>query len=81
MKSSEFFIPVESTVNVEEEMQRLEEELKYTQGFLVGVMKKLGNERFVSSAPEKVVAMEQQKRADAEAKIAVIKESLANLKK
>src|SRR5690554_4228372 len=81
VKSSEFFIPVEITVNVEEEILRLKDELKYTEGFLNGVMKKLGNERFVSSAPEQVVAMEQQKRADAEAKIAVIKESLANLKK
>ena len=38
-------------VNVEEEIVKLEEELKYTQGFLVGVTKKLSNERFVANAP------------------------------
>ena len=81
VKSSEFFIPVESNIDVEAEIKKLEEELKYTEGFLAGVMKKLSNERFVNNAPEKVVATERQKKSDAEAKIAVIKESLAELKK
>jgi valyl-tRNA synthetase len=80
VKSSEFFVPLESSINVEEELEKLESELKYTEGFLSGVMKKLSNERFVAGAPEKVVAMEQQKRADAEAKIAALKESMARLK-
>ena len=43
-------------------------------------MKKLSNERFVSSAPEKVVANEKAKKADAEAKIAAIKERMEALK-
>jgi len=80
VKSSEFFVPLTTTINVEEEKQKLQAELKYTEGFLNGVMKKLSNERFVSNAPERVIAMEQQKRADAEAKIAAIKESLSSLK-
>jgi valyl-tRNA synthetase len=80
VKSSEFFVPLASTINVEEELEKLEAELKYTEGFLAGVMKKLGNERFVAGAPDNVVAMEQQKRADAEAKIAALKESMARLK-
>lgn len=81
VKSSEFFIPMESSINIEEELEKLESELKYTEGFLEQVMKKLNNERFVSSAPEKVVAIENQKKADAEAKIAAIKESISNLRK
>ena len=80
VKSSEFFVPLASTINVEEELEKLEGELKYTEGFLAGVMKKLSNERFVAGAPDNVVAMEQQKRADAEAKIAALKESMARLK-
>ena len=47
---------------------------------MASVMKKLSNERFVSSAPEKVVANEYAKKADAEAKIAAIKERLEALK-
>ena len=80
VKSTEYFVPVESTLDTEEELKKLNEELKYHEGFLNSVMKKLNNERFVSGAPEKVVAMEKQKKADAEAKIAVIKKSIENLK-
>jgi valyl-tRNA synthetase len=59
--------------------EELEKELVYQQGFLDSVMKKLGNERFVQNAKPEVVALEQKKKADAEARIAVLKESLAGL--
>ncbi len=80
VKATEYFVPMGDLVDVEEEIKKLEEELKYQQGFLTSVMKKLSNERFVSGAPEKVVAIEKQKQADAEAKIKAIEESIANLK-
>jgi valyl-tRNA synthetase len=80
VKSNEYFIPVSGNVNVEEEIAKLTEELKYNQGFLKSVQAKLSNEKFVGSAPEKVVAMERQKEADALAKIATIEQSLASLK-
>ncbi|CEN33540.1 valine--tRNA ligase [Capnocytophaga cynodegmi] len=80
VKSNEYFIPMQGNINVEEEIKKLEEELKYTQGFLASVEKKLSNEKFVSSAPEKVVEMERKKQADALAKIETIQESLKNLK-
>jgi valyl-tRNA synthetase len=79
VKSNEYFIPVKSTVNIEEEVAKLKEELAYNEGFLRSVQKKLSNERFVNNAPEKVVAIERKKEADALAKIAMIKESLAGL--
>jgi valyl-tRNA synthetase len=65
---------------LEEELKKLEEELKYTRGFLTSVMKKLENDRFVSSAPAAVVATERAKQADAEAKIKVLEERIAGLK-
>ena len=74
-------MPLGSTVDVESEITKLEEELKYTQGFLNSVMKKLGNERFVNNAPAVVVEKEQKKKADAESKIKVIEEQIAALKK
>jgi|AntRauTorcE11898_2_1112593.scaffolds.fasta_scaffold01049_2 valyl-tRNA synthetase len=79
VRSSEFFIPLDGAIDMEAERKKLEEELKYTQGFLTGVEKKLSNERFVSSAPAQVVEREQKKKADAEARIHVIKEQLKNM--
>lgn len=79
VKSNEYFIPVSGSVNIEEEIAKLTEELNYTKGFLKSVQAKLSNEKFVGSAPEKVVAMERQKEADALAKIATIEQSLAGL--
>jgi len=80
VKSNEYFIPMLGAIDVEEEIKKLTEELNYQQGFLKSVTKKLSNERFVNNAPEKVVAIEKQKLADAEAKIEAINQSLASLK-
>ncbi len=79
VKSNEYFIPMEGAIDVEEEIAKLQEELTYTEGFLKSVQKKLSNERFVNGAPEKVVAIEKQKEADALAKIETIKASLNSL--
>ena len=80
VKSNEYFIPANDTIDVEAEILKLKEELKYTEGFLKSVQKKLSNERFVSGAPEQVVASEKKKEADAIAKIETLNASLKNLK-
>ena len=80
VKSNEYFIPITGNINVEEEIAKLTEELKYIQGFLKSVQAKLSNEKFVAGAPEKVLANEKQKEADALAKIGTIEQSLASLK-
>jgi len=80
VKSNEYFIPANDSIDVAAELLKLEEELKYTEGFLKSVQKKLSNERFVSGAPEQVVASEKKKEADAVAKIDTLKASLKNLK-
>ncbi|MDY8134237.1 valine--tRNA ligase [Aquimarina sp. 2201CG5-10] len=79
VRSNEYFIPISGAINVEEEVKKLTDELSYTEGFLKSVQKKLQNERFVNNAPEQVIANERKKEADAEAKIATIKSSLAGL--
>ncbi|HQB78167.1 MAG TPA: valine--tRNA ligase [Tenuifilaceae bacterium] len=81
VRSTEFFVPLEGFIDVEEEIAKLKTELEYTKGFLNSVAKKLSNERFVSGAPANVVDMERKKQADAEAKIQVIEERLAALSK
>lgn len=76
---TECFVPVSLNIDKEAELQKLQEDLKYAEGFLSSVMKKLGNEKFVNGAPEKVVNIERQKKADAESKIEAIKAQIAAL--
>ena len=79
IRELECFIPMSENVDKDAERKRLQEELTYTQGFLKSVMGKLGNERFVANAKPDVVAAEQKKKADAEAKIRAIEEALTAL--
>lgn len=74
--ATEYSIPLDGKVNVEEEISKLKKDLEYYTKFLAGVEKKLSNERFVNSAPEAVVALERKKRRDAEEKLAAIHASL-----
>ena len=80
VKTTQYFVPMGDNIDREAEIAKLEKDLAYQQGFLATVMKKLSNERFVSSAPAQVVENEQNKKRDAEAKIAAIEEQLAALK-
>ncbi|MCM4169652.1 Valine--tRNA ligase [Arenibacter antarcticus] len=80
VRSNEYFIPMSGTIDIEAEIVKLQEELKYTKGFLVSVQKKLSNERFVTNAPEQVISVERKKEADAVAKIETLEKSLASLK-
>jgi valyl-tRNA synthetase len=79
VKSNEYFIPITGNIDVAAEIEKLEAELKYTQGFLKSVQSKLKNEKFVAGAPVSVIEMERKKEADAMAKIATIEQSLASL--
>lgn len=81
VRSKEYFVPVTESVDTEAELKKLEEELKYAQGFLKSVEAKLSNEKFVNGAPAAVVDKERKKKADAEAKIAVIMQQIKGLKK
>ncbi len=76
VNSTEFYIPFGETIDIEAEIVKLKAELDYTRGFLLSVMKKMQNERFVQSAPAQVVEIERKKQQDAEARIKVIEEQL-----
>ena len=78
--TTEYCVPLEGAINVEEEIKKLQAELDYAIGFLKSVEKKLSNERFVANAPEAVVAAERKKQADAQSKIKTLEESIAALK-
>ena len=81
VSTTEYAVPLSNLINVDEEIEKLQTELSYQQGFLNSVLKKLSNESFVGKAPAKVIEMERKKQADAESKIKSIEESIAALKK
>jgi valyl-tRNA synthetase len=78
-KDVKFYIRFEKDIDTASQKTELLKELAYQKGFLASVEKKLGNEKFVQNAKPEVIANEQKKKADAEAKIKVIEESLQNL--
>ena len=79
--TDEYAVPVGNLIDLEAEIKKQEAELKHLEGFLIGIQKKLDNERFVNNAPVQVVELERKKLADTESKISAIKETLASLRK
>ena len=79
--TTEYSVPLAEKVDVAAELQKLRTELDYTEGFLLSVSRKLGNERFVQNANPEIVENERRKQADAESKIASLKENIAALEK
>ncbi|MBB6500169.1 valine--tRNA ligase [Pedobacter cryoconitis] len=77
--NDEFFVQLNETIDVDAERERLNGELVYLQGFLKSVDAKLSNERFVQNAKPEIIQNERNKKADAEAKMKIIEESLQSL--
>lgn len=80
VEGKEYYIPLADKVDIEAEIEKLQKELIYTEGFLASVMKKLGNERFMANAKAEVIEVEQKKRADAEARIALLQQRIDSFK-
>jgi len=79
VQKDKFFIETENELDTTAQKDQLLKDLEYQKGFLISVEKKLGNERFVQNAKPEVVEVEKRKKADAEAKIKAIEESLERL--
>ena len=79
--TTEYAVQLGDTLDVEAEIEKMEAEIKYLEGFLISVDKKLSNERFVVNAKPEIVEVERNKKADAESKIKTLKENIAGLKK
>ena len=75
----EYAVPLGNLIDAEAEIKKAKAEIERLTGFMAGIQKKLGNERFVQNAPAQVVEMERKKLADAESKIAALQESIRNL--
>lgn len=79
VEKDKFYIESEKAIDTDALKADLLKDLAHQQNFLQSVMKKLGNEKFVQNARPEVLATEQKKKADAEARIKTIEESLAAL--
>ena len=79
--TSEYAVPLGNLIDVAAEIEKQEAQLKHLEGFLIGVRKKLSNERFVQNAKPEVVALERKKEQDSLEKIAALKASLEELRK
>ncbi len=79
--TNEYAVPLGNLIDAEAEIRKAEAEINRLQGFMAGIEKKLGNERFVQNAPAAVVELERKKLSDAESKIAVLRETIASLSK
>ena len=77
--SVEYYIPMTGEVDTVAESKKLSSELEYTKGFLKSIVGKLSNEKFVSNAPEAVVAIERKKQLEAEERIAALEKQLKSL--
>ena len=69
-------VPLEGFINADEEKAKMTAELERQKKFLAGVRAKLSNEKFVSHAPEAVIATERKKEADCLARIEALETSL-----
>jgi valyl-tRNA synthetase len=76
--NNEYFVPVGNKVNIEEEIAQLQKELTHSQNFLVSVMKKLSNEKFIANASPQVVELERKKQSDVKTKIKALEEQIKN---
>ena len=81
VNTTEFFIPLSGTLDIESELSKLREDLEYNRGFLASVMKKLDNHRFVQNAPASVLDLERKKKRDTESKITSLEERIKELEK
>ncbi|MCQ2095882.1 MAG: valine--tRNA ligase [Bacteroidaceae bacterium] len=77
--TSEFAVPLSGLIDTTAEREKMEAEIKRLEGFMMGIQKKLSNERFVQNAPVQVVELERKKLHDAKSKIASLQESLTKL--
>lgn len=78
--TAKYYAKMEKEFDVQAEIAKIEDEIKYLKGFMMGIEKKLGNERFVNNAPEAVVAKERKKLEDSMTRIKILEENLAKYK-
>ncbi|MGN6194244.1 MAG: valine--tRNA ligase [Ginsengibacter sp.] len=77
--NEKIYIKSDAAIDTAVQKEKLEKDLKYLKGFLITVHKKLSNDKFVQNAKPEVIELERKKKADAEAKINIIEQTLSSL--
>jgi valyl-tRNA synthetase len=75
----QLFVKLNIEIDTEAEREKINKEIEYLTGFMASVDVKLSNEKFVANAKPELVEKERQKKADALAKIEILKQSLQDL--
>ena len=78
---AKLYIPMGQLVDVAKELERIHKELESARKFLASLEAKLSNEKFVSRAPEAVVAAEREKATKTKDLITQLEQSEAALTK
>lgn len=79
LKGIEITIVLNIQIDKEAETKRISSEISRLEGQILGISKKLENEKFVNNAPAQVVELERKKLADMTDNLNKLKESLSKL--
>ncbi|PJA99025.1 MAG: valine--tRNA ligase [Ignavibacteriales bacterium CG_4_9_14_3_um_filter_30_11] len=79
INNCEIYIPLEGIIDLDIEKNRLLKEISRLEGSLIGIEKKLSNEKFVNNAPPEVVEKEKQKKEDWQNNIVKLKRLLEDI--
>jgi len=79
VEKDKFYLKTDKELDTSALKDDLLKDLEHQKDFLASVEKKLGNERFVQNAKPEVIALEKKKKADTEARIKTIEESLSTI--
>jgi valyl-tRNA synthetase len=79
-ETAELLVPLKGIIDIDSERTRLTKEQGKISKQIAGSEKKLSNEKFLSRAPEDVVAKEKEKIEEARTRLVKIDEALARLK-
>jgi valyl-tRNA synthetase len=77
--AEKYYVALDITIDVAKELEEKRIALKHQEGFVMGIEKKLSNEKFVGGAPASVIDMERKKLADGQERILILKEEIRKL--
>jgi valyl-tRNA synthetase len=79
LKDCEIFVPLEGLIDLDKEKEKIQKEITRFENSLVGIGKKLSNEKFLQNAAPEVVEREKTKQQEWQENIKKLKEILADL--